>query len=290
MNSVKSLYTQIRARGITASQAIERARHHLAGPIADYNAKLAAWQAEPDKRRYAPGGYANRPKYPQLYLRRSPGDYAPDGYRVFGFAADEHAGAGLSWEPEFGFYADELCGTTYHPCVLIRRTDERHVFACVAAYWDDNAQYFNVDDARVRDFARSDELFSASEYGAGDPNVSRHDLCQDARDALHRAIRFAERDAEESREHAAKWQEASRHDNEREDARQELKDARMSARSALRSLRELIAARVSCDAIEETRVILSTKLQRARANMRRAIATIERETAAIAELGMQGEF
>ena len=101
---------------------------------------------------------------------------------------------------------------------------------------------------------------------------------------------LAERDAEDSREYSERWQEASRHDSEREDARGELKDARMSARSALRSMRELIAARVSCDAIEETRVILSAKLQRARADMRRAIATIERETAAIAELGMAGEF
>ena len=67
----------------------------------------------------------------------------------------------------------------------------------------------------------------------------RWDAYANARDAAIRADSMAERDAEESREHAAKWQEASRHDNEREDARQELKDARMSARSALRSLREL---------------------------------------------------
>lgn len=118
----------------------------------------------------------------------------------------------------------------------------------------------------------------------------RWDAYANARDAAIRADSMAERDAEESRQYSERWQEASRHDNEREDARQELKDARMSARSALRSMRELIAAQVSCDAIEETRVILSAKLQRARADMRRAIATIERETAAIAELGMQGEF
>lgn len=283
-------YKQARERGNNATNATAIARRYVISTLADYRAKLATWESEPDKRRYAPGGITNRPKFPELYAPRDPEDYAPNGYRVFGFATDEHASAGLSAEPNFGFYAEEWGGTTYCPCVLIRRTQERHILACVAAYWDNNACDFIVDDTRVRDFARSDELFNTSEYGAGDPNVSRHDLCQGARDALQRAIRLAERDAEESREYSERWQEASRHDSEREDARQELKDARMSARSALRSTRELIAARVSCDAIEETRVILSAKLQRARADMRRAIATIERETAAIAELDMQGEF
>ena len=283
-------YKQARERGHKATSAIAIARRYINGTLADYRAKLSAWEAEPDKRRYAPGGLANRPKFPSLYAPRDPEDYAPDGYRVFGFAKGNNSSAGLTVEPDFGFYADEHCDITYYPCVLIRRTNERHVWACVAAYWDDAAQDFIMDDTRARDFARSDELFDESEYSAGAPNIAEYELCQDARDALRRAINLAESDAEDAREHDAKWQEASRHNEQREDARRDMKDARLSARSALRSMRELIAARVDCDAIEETRVILSAKLQRARADMRRAIATIESETQAIAELGMAREF
>lgn len=119
---------------------------------------------------------------------------------------------------------------------------------------------------------------------------NRWDAYANARDAAIRADSMAERDAEESRQYSERWDEASRHDSEREDARQELKDARSAARSALRSMRELRATVKDCDAVEETRVIVIMQYRKARNLMRRAIATIERETAAIAELGMAGEF
>lgn len=69
MATVKSLYRQIRERAphYTARDAIFAVRCHIAGPLAKYQAAMSAWQAEPDKRRYAPGGSANRPKYPQLF-------------------------------------------------------------------------------------------------------------------------------------------------------------------------------------------------------------------------------
>ena len=280
-------YKQARERGNNATSAITIARRYISGTLTDYRAKLAAWEAEPDKRRYAPGGFANRPKFPSLYAPRDPEDYAPDGYRVFGFAKGNSSGAGLTDEPDFGFYADEHCDITYYPCVLIRRTNERHVWACVAAYWDDAAQDFIVDNTRARDFARSDELFDESEYRQGSPVINWYDLCQDARDALRRAINLAESDAEDAREHDAKWQEASRHNDERDDARCELKDARQVARDAIAALREQRAlSNVAPKVCELLRATIAT----ARADMRRAIARIESETAAIAELGMAGEF
>lgn len=67
MQTLKSLYCQARAHGYRATRALEMAREHIAGPLAKYEAAMSAWQAEPDKRRYAPGGSANRPEYPQLF-------------------------------------------------------------------------------------------------------------------------------------------------------------------------------------------------------------------------------
>lgn len=64
---VKIFYRQARARGNVARAALDIARRHVAGPVAKYMEALEAWEAEPDKRRYAPGGSANRPKYPRLY-------------------------------------------------------------------------------------------------------------------------------------------------------------------------------------------------------------------------------
>lgn len=64
---IETLYRRARKHGLSASAAIAASRRHIAGPLADYRAKLAAWEAEPDKRRYAPGGIANRPKFPAFY-------------------------------------------------------------------------------------------------------------------------------------------------------------------------------------------------------------------------------
>ena len=177
-----------------------------------------------------------------------------------------------------GWYADAFQDETYTGQVwqIPSRNGEA---VCISGYVERDSGYavLNATGGRIETFCSYPGKDSCDEPDA-------------LREAARAADGLAERNAERDREYSERWQEASRHDSEREDARSELKDARMSARSALRSMRELIAARVSCDAIEETRVILYMKLRRARADMRSAIATIERETAAIAELGMQGEF
>lgn len=63
----ETLYRKARAHGVPASAALAAARRYIAGPLADYRAKLDAWNAGPDKRRYAPGGIANRPTMPEFY-------------------------------------------------------------------------------------------------------------------------------------------------------------------------------------------------------------------------------
>ncbi len=129
-----------------------------------------------------------------------------------------------------------------------------------------------------------------SGYAVLDATRGRLTLFDDREDAARAADGLAERHAERNREHDERWQEASRHDSEREDARSELKDARMSAQANIACMRELLAIGADSNAIGQTRAMLESYIAKNRANMRRAIATIERETAAIAELDMQGEF
>ena len=84
METVKSIYRELRARSrhYNARDAIAAARRHMIA-LQDYRAKLDAWRAEPDKRRFAPGGQANRPKYPQLYSSRPEPSFL-DGLRNCG--------------------------------------------------------------------------------------------------------------------------------------------------------------------------------------------------------------
>lgn len=98
------LYDLARAHGRKAQHAIADARRYIAGPYADYRAKLAAWEAEPDKRRYAPGGSANRPKMPVFYapLPSCPLREAPKPR----FVAD-------------GYYTDDSCDNTLRPRVWL---------------------------------------------------------------------------------------------------------------------------------------------------------------------------
>lgn len=282
-------YRQARERGMRAHHAIDAARRHLV-TLADYQTKLDAWNAAPDKRRYADGGIANRPKFPTMYRAPDAESHLPDGFRLFGFLRDESPSDGLVHEPDCGYYTDEYCDGTYSPAVLIHRTDAPHTWACVPAYYDATGCYWCIDTGKRRHFAESSELFDQSSYGSGSPQINRYELCSDARDAARDALRMAERDAEESRQYSERWHEASRHDNEREDARQELKDARSAAQVNIARIRELLAAGVDSNAIGQTRAMLESYIAKNRTNMRRAIATIERETAAIAELDMQGEF
>jgi len=281
-NETKRYYRQAREHGCAAHVAIFKARRFIAGPLADYRAKLEAWKAEPDKRRYAPGGIANRPKFPELYLRCGPESFVPDGYRLFGFA-DSESGNSLSDLPDFGYYADTHCDSTYFPCVLVRRTKEKHVFACVAAYWDSMAEEFRIDDNNVRDFARSAELFEESEREQGSRKTDRYSLADDARDAARRALSFAEHDAEESREYSERWQQASAKDADREEARADLAANRARAVG-------LVAVLRATQQTPESRATICTYIREARDGMRRAIEAIRECTDAIHDLDMQGEF
>lgn len=177
-----------------------------------------------------------------------------------------------------GWYADAFEDETYTGQVWqIPSRNGESVYVSGYVERDSGYAVLNATGGRIETFC-------------SDSGKDSYDEPDALREAARAAYGLAERNAERDREYSERWQKASRHDSERDDARHELKDARLSARSAIRAMRELIATGAHCDAIEETRVILYMKLRRARADMRRAIATIERETAAIAELDMQGEF
>lgn len=275
-------YRQARERGMRAHHAIDAARRHLV-TLADYRAKLDAWNAEPDKRRYAAGGIANRPKFPTMYRAPDAESHLPDGFRLLGFLRDESPVDGLSAEPDFGYYTDTYCDGTYSPAVLIHRTDAPHTWACVPAYYDATGWYWYIDTGKRRHFAESSELFDND----GSPQIDRYELCSDARDAARDALRMAESDAEESREYDEKWQKAHEHDEARDEARDELRAARAAASVTIAAWREQKKTGPLADAVCS---MLRDRVERARAEMREAIGTIERETAEIAALGMQGEF
>lgn len=77
MNIIHMYYRSYRKRKqrATAQNALERARE-FAGKWKVYEARLREWEAEPDKRRYAPGGVANRPKAPDFpQLAQTPFDH-----------------------------------------------------------------------------------------------------------------------------------------------------------------------------------------------------------------------
>ena len=218
--NIPSVYRQARARGYSPRGALTAMRRHDADLI-EYRAKLDAWQKEPDKRQYAAGGSANRPKYPQAFPTSDHSDHVQDGYRLVGFHRDR--GYGLSASPDFGYYADAYQDEVYYPCVLARRMPARHEWALIPAYYSGSAgEYFFQDDGIARYSAPSAELF--------DDNGDIENGCGgDLHHAARAADRMAERDAEEAREYSEKWSEASRADADREDARAELKVARANA-------------------------------------------------------------
>lgn len=102
---IETLYRKARAAHPTmkAEHALAAVRRYIAGPLADYRAKLAAWEAEPDKRRYAPGGIANRPKFPEFY--RAPPELALREAEKPRYIDHE------------GWYADDLAENTFRPRV-----------------------------------------------------------------------------------------------------------------------------------------------------------------------------
>lgn len=272
METVKSIYRQLRARSqhYTASDAIAAARRRIAGPLAEYAAKRAAWEAEPDKRRFAPGGAANRPKYPKLYSDSTREPSPVDGLRNCGFVD-------AIFPRRFdhkGWFADSWQDSVYRAQVWqlpARKGQVRYV----AGYIEPESDYLllvKLDNGQPEIFSGDNPGNSWGESDALD-------------DAARAADNLAERDAETAREYDEKWQEASSANDERETAREELKTARVEARACIAALRELNAQPAAL-----TRTVLCKQLQQWRDDMRAALETIAEKTGAIADLDMQGEF
>ena len=95
------------------------------------------------------------------------------------------------------------------------------------------------------------EIFTCDK-SSDDYRATDTEACKEAARA---ADHLAERDAESEREYSEKWQEASGHDSDREDARADMKAARLVARGALRSLRELRAAGLTNETAEQSHVL-----------------------------------
>lgn len=120
---IETLYRKARAAHptMTAERALAAARRYISGPLADYHAKLAAWEAEPDKRRYAPGGIANRPRFPEFY--RAPPELALREAEKPRYI--EHD----------GWFTDDQMDNTLRPRVW-RLTHGRMVAGYDASAWD----------------------------------------------------------------------------------------------------------------------------------------------------------
>ena len=101
----ETLYRKARAHGVPASAALAAARRYIAGPLADYRAKLDAWNAEPDKRRYAPGGSANRPTMPEFYRE-------PRGLAL-------REAEKPRWLDHDGWFTDDMQDNTFRPRVWL---------------------------------------------------------------------------------------------------------------------------------------------------------------------------
>ena len=106
-------------------------------------------------------------------------------------------------------------------------------------------------------------------------------------DAARAANRLAEDAAEEAREYDERWQEASRANDDRDIARTELAEARAEAANAIKAWRE---QRAVGPLTESVCTMLRKQVADARRDMRKAITAINRYTADINALGMEGEF
>lgn len=126
-----------------------------------------------------------------------------------------------------------------------------------------------------------------SGYCTLDATRGRIATYSDKEDAARAADALAEKDAEKEREYSERWQAARKADDERADARQELKAARADARQAIAAIRAQRAlggiAPAMCKILQDT-------IATARDEMRRALETIADKTAEIENLEMQGEF
>lgn len=98
---------------------------------------------------------------------------------------------------------------------------------------------------------------------------------------------LAERDAEVAREYSERWQAAVSHNEDRDTARQELRQARQAAAAIVQAWREQRIAGALVPAVCD---VLRARYDQARDDMSAALDAIERATDAIAALDMAGEF
>jgi hypothetical protein len=260
MTTSKQLYRYARQHGLKAHAALHAAREYIAGPLAKYQADLAAWNAQPDKRRYAPGGAANRPQYPTFYKSRDTSAHGPRATECGGYAnIPTCVLAGLR---SLGF-VDEL-----QP----RLVDHKGWFA--DAYQDEiyRAEVWQLP-------ARNGTLQYIAGYSEKDAGYSVLDctrgqitIFDSLRDAIRAGDHCAEHFAEEAREYSERWQEASAANDERDNARTECKAERAEYIALMRA--------------GETDMADDRVYPRWLASLRAIIAASEK----IAELDMQGEF
>lgn len=279
--TIRPLYNRARLSGMTSARALAAARAYIAGPLAEYNAKMAAFKAEPDKRHYAPGGRANRPKMPKFcadaYAPASGPHYTGDGRMVCDgrtLSGLRDCGAVDELFPRLfdhkGWYADYFQDETWRGRVwqLPARNGECLYLAGYARP--------NADDAVV-----GLHVFRENNPGG------RWGAYTNARDAAIRADEMAERDAEESREYSERWSEARHADDERESARHDLRAARLDARLTIAAWRN---QKETCPLVDSICAMLRGRLDDARREMREALEKIQLSSGRIAELGMREEF
>lgn len=162
-------------------------------------------------------------------------------------------------ESERAYYRDSFADETYRGRVwqLPARNGETQF---IAGYLDEPAAYVRLDATR-----------------------NRITIFDDKDDAMRAADHVAERDAEAEREHDERWQAAREHDEKREDCRETMAKARAEARGLVLVLRELPQS-------PEARAIICGHIRKCRDRMRACVRTIQKETAAIVALDMEGEF
>lgn len=211
-------------------------------------------------------GYRTHP-FPQCWPIR----YADDGgaayHELSQLAGLREVGAAHEVAPRLvdhrGWYRDAFMDETL--CGFVWRLPARNGQSLfVAGFKDENAGTVTLDTSRGRVCTFSTE-----------------------RDAARAADELARIHAEEEREYSEKWQEARRHDDEREEAREELKVAREEARRMVDALRQQRSAGTIVPALCD---VLRAKVRDCHEGMRRALRSIAEHGDAIEELGMTGEF
>lgn len=175
---IEILYRKARAHGVPASASLAAARRYIAGPLADYRAKLAAWESEPDKRRYAPGGSANRPKMPEFYRY-------PRGLAL-------REAEKPRWLDHYGWFADDMQDITFLPRVWLL-PHGRFLAGYDASEWDtielNRVAYNDEDEAwRAADRMAEKDAEKEREYSERwQAARAADDDRNDARDALKTA-------------------------------------------------------------------------------------------------------